>query len=73
MIEPDYLLLIYLFLFKKSFEKQIGLIKSQTGKQIKAIKEHGKQRVESNALIKKIDSYNGKDSSPFLKCLNKDI
>ena len=73
MIEPDYLLLIYLFLFKKRFEKEIELMKRQRQKQATAIKEHGKQRVESNALIKKFDSDNGKDSPSFLKCLNKDI
>ena len=37
----------------KGFAKQINTNKDQGGKQIKALKEHGKQLVESNALIKR--------------------
>ena len=37
----------------KAFEKQIKTIEDQGEKQIKAFKEHEKQLVESNELIKK--------------------
>ena len=36
----------------KAFEKQLKTIESQDEKQIKAIDEHRKQLVESNALIR---------------------
>ena len=39
-------------LLGKAFEKLITTIESQGKKQVKAIKQHGKQLLESNALIK---------------------
>ena len=39
----------------KAYKKQIKIIKNQGENQTKGIEEHGKQQVESNALIKKYD------------------
>ena len=48
----------------KALEKQTKLIENQGEKQIKAIKEHGKQLVESNALVK--NDYDNENNYKFL-------
>ena len=42
-------------LLGKALEKQTKAIEDREEKQIKAIEEHGKQLLESNALVKKND------------------
>ena len=49
------------------FEKQIKANENYGEKQTKAIEEHGKQLVESNALINKYDYHTKKGNSRFLK------
>ena len=60
---------------EKVLEKQTKTIEDQGGKQIKAIEEHGKQLVESKALVKKYDSeedlqelMNQKHSQKHISC-----
>ena len=50
----------------KAFEKQIKTIEDQGVKQIKVLRDHGKQLIESNELIKK-DFNIDKDSIPLEK------
>ena len=50
----------------KAFEKQTKTIKYQGKKQIKAIEHHGKQLVESNAIVKK-DFNTNKNGIPLEK------
>ena len=50
----------------KAFEKQMKTIEDQGVKQIKVLKDHGKQLIESNELIKK-DFNIDKDSIPLEK------
>ena len=48
----------------KAFEKQTNTIEDQGKKEIKALKEHEKQLVESNRLVKN-DFNTDRDSIPF--------
>ena len=48
----------------KTFEKQTNTTEDQGKKEIKALKEHEKQLVESNRLVKK-DFNTDRDSIPF--------
>ena len=50
----------------KAFEKQIKTIEDQGVKQIKVLRDHGKQLIESNEVIKK-DFNIDKDSIPLEK------
>ena len=51
----------------KASEKQTRTIKDKGGKQVKAIEEHGKQLLKSNAFIKEYDYDTKKDSRSLLK------
>ena len=51
----------------KAFEKQRITTEDKGGKQVKAIEEHGKQQLKSNALLREYDYDTKKDSQSLLK------